>query len=405
MVVLCGMNGQAAAKVTKPPSTTTVEDVEQASSYATGDDLEEGGLEINGNIANDGWMEGLEDIKTCIARLEASQNGIVVKLAELEKVVLAVQEDTIWLRGDVRVVHEVVEKLADHASMLNNTVVEVEGVANVGPPLPSAWGHWPDDVHAEAYQTPKSKGVEEDVRAHLCEDDAMHGHVGHDFDTTIQETQVMDMTAGVPGMIRSPAAEVGVGGWFEKRVRADVVASPIGTQPRRRTVDDAVEDGFEEMELTLPGTLAPGRSMWDEFTSTVRDMHAPSHGGGERDDGCVGTKRGRQGSPPFGGSKQVETGAITMKGHGNLNLNLSPEKLDSSDCLGGRGGSGAALGRGAGSRGRGRMGGRGTCRGKRPPPMQPRYTSTASVCNLNCVFGRGLWVGYFEFCVVCHASN
>jgi hypothetical protein len=45
-----------------------------------------------------------------------------------------------WVRGDVSVVHEVVEKLSDYVSMLNNTVAIVEEVPEQRSPEVSAWG-------------------------------------------------------------------------------------------------------------------------------------------------------------------------------------------------------------------------------------------------------------------------
>lgn len=144
------------------------------------------------------------------------------------------------------------------------------------------------------------------------------------------------------------------------------------------------------MEMTVDvaegETQAPGRSIWEEFTSTVRDMPAKVLGGGDRDEPWMRAKRGRESTTDFGGVEHVGTGADPLAGHGCLNLNLSPDKLGGSESMGGRGSSIAPKGRGMGGRGRGRACGRGAGRGKRPPPVQPRYTSTASVCILSPVF-------------------
>ena len=85
---------------------------DRCSSYCTGESEEEEPLEIHTNSAGDAWMERLEEIKNCIAMLNATHNTIVSKPASLEKVVIDVQEDVTWMRGDVRVVHEVVEKIS-----------------------------------------------------------------------------------------------------------------------------------------------------------------------------------------------------------------------------------------------------------------------------------------------------
>lgn len=52
----------------------------------------------------------LEDMQCCIATLDAIQNIIVDKFAALEKLVTCVQEDIMWVRGDLGVVHEILEK-------------------------------------------------------------------------------------------------------------------------------------------------------------------------------------------------------------------------------------------------------------------------------------------------------
>ena len=76
------------------------------------------------------WIERLEEIKSCITTFDATQSTLVSKVASLEKVVMSVQEDMASVRGDVRVMREVLENLVEAVGMLHSTVADVEGVPN-----------------------------------------------------------------------------------------------------------------------------------------------------------------------------------------------------------------------------------------------------------------------------------
>lgn len=118
----------------------TSHEEDECSSYGTGESEREETLDIWANIASNALIEKFEDIKCCISMLDATQNVIVKKLESMEKVVTLVQEDVTWVRGDVGVVHEILEIIAEHVSMLNPTVAEVEGVPEHRSIQVSAWG-------------------------------------------------------------------------------------------------------------------------------------------------------------------------------------------------------------------------------------------------------------------------
>lgn len=120
---LCGIG---AHQPTKPPEmqTVTVEIVDdKCSSYNTGESKQEGAMEWQTDNASDGWMERLDDINSYITTLDDTQNAILNKLASLEKLVTCVQEDMTWVRGEVGVMHEVLENVAEYVGNLSNTVV------------------------------------------------------------------------------------------------------------------------------------------------------------------------------------------------------------------------------------------------------------------------------------------
>ena len=382
------MMGQPSAEVAEAMALQEGE----CSSYGTAESDEEGEQEFAQNLPTETWMDDMQCIKQCMANMEATQTYIVEKLALLEKAVMAAQEDMVWVRADQAVVHEVVENLVEHVSTLNPTVVEVEGQAMVDPEPVSAWGSWKQPEQAKDGVLADSVGARGDVHAKPMDDAGRRSNEMHTFDSEIQETQAMDTNTGTDLNITSLADEDAVGVWYANRANSPSAGSPRGTQPRRQDAHDPVEDGCEQMELTLDGpevgTVAPGRFLWESFQTTMKDMQATMHGGGDEVGGCTRSKRGREGTLEFRVPKPVGPRVETMADHADLNLNLSPEKLASHDAVRGRGTSVAPNGRGTASRGRGRGSGRGTGRVKRPPTVEPRYRSTVSVRTMSHLFVR-----------------
>ena len=95
-------------------------------------------MDLHANSAKVVWVDMHESAKGYIS----TQKEIVAKFESLENAVVSVQEDTTNLRAEVRVVHEEVEQLAEHVSLLMNTMGYVDGVPNHRCPDPSACGQW-----------------------------------------------------------------------------------------------------------------------------------------------------------------------------------------------------------------------------------------------------------------------
>lgn len=122
----------------------------ECSSYGTYGSEQEVALEMQVNIDGDEWMESVESMRCSTAAWDATQNVIVDKLAALEKLVTYVHEDMTWVLSDLGVVHEIVNKLADYVSTLNNTVAVVDGVPKQRSLEVYARGTWKDKAHAKA---------------------------------------------------------------------------------------------------------------------------------------------------------------------------------------------------------------------------------------------------------------
>ena len=133
--------------------------------------------------------------------------------------------------------------------------------------------------------------------------------------------------------IRTRMAKEGVGGSRQANVGVDRgMCPPVGKQARRRDEDSTLEYGSTQMEMTLggtqTGTQAPGQTMWSNFAHTMGDMRAPVSGGGDSSVGWVPQKRGRGSWPEQGASNAAGTRADEFASHMNLNLNISPERLE-----------------------------------------------------------------------------
>jgi hypothetical protein len=138
-----------------------------------------------------------------------------------------------------------------------------------------------------------------------------------------------------------------------------------------------------QVEMTIDGTQsatqAPGLlSMWSDIVTTLREIPGPALGGEIRVQDWVQSKRGRASPRSVGGGQSEQSMPQQVTSHNNLNLNMSPEKIDSIYDMRGHGQIPETGGRASSTRGKGRAGGRGTWRVKRPPLLQPRYFTKAT---------------------------
>jgi hypothetical protein len=361
----------------------------------------------------EGWMNGLDKIKHIIDALHSNQNQVLKKLASIEKAVTCVQEDTTWVREEVRVVHEIVERLAEHVSLLNDTVVDVEGAPIQKSPVVSAWGPWPGDAHGKGHGRGDTTTIAVDDSVDIRESEPSHIHAGHDADSAIFETQMFEHQTGLDDHMTGMEEEEEEAEWQEYDARCRRLSAP-GYAPTHVGDDDDAQQPMEtQIELTLGGmeggSLASGMSTWSSYTTTVKEMRAPAPGDRDTIEGWVQSKRVRGSSTELGGDDRTEIMGTQLGTHVSLNLNMSPERVDTADGVTGRGRKFAGNGGGRGSKGGGRGSGRGSGRGKKIPNIHPRFRSTVyfqmgrtyKVCCLmvpNYVRGLG---GYRVFSSVC----
>lgn len=333
--------------------------------------------------AGDVWLERLVDIKSCIATLDATQKTIVSQLASLEKVVMSVQEDMTWVRGDVRVMHEVVEKMADYVSMLNPTVAEVDGVPIQRASDVAAWGNWQVETSVEEDGLAEIPGMVQDDRVDLRDEEPSHIQVPISYDSAIAETQMFDINTHADGNMEDTDVAGGGEGWPQNFQGQFGLSPQSRKQPRRRDEEDAQDPAFDQMEMTFGGTQtetqAPGLSTWSEYTTAVRDMPSSVLGGGDRGPGSHALKCGRGSWTDPEARDTADTRADELSGHGSLNLNVTPPNVDGVEGMSGRGRNAAPTSMGPPSTGKGRGTGRGAGRGKGIPLVSPRYRSRVSL--------------------------
>ena len=95
---------------------TTAYEGEECSSYGTTDSEEEWVLDTKDNGLTDVVSDNLSNINCAIAAMGDAQHDIMQKLDIIEKGIQNMQGDMTWVQEDLGVVHEVMEKIAEHVN-------------------------------------------------------------------------------------------------------------------------------------------------------------------------------------------------------------------------------------------------------------------------------------------------
>lgn len=107
-------------------------------------------------------------------------------------------------------------------------------------------------------------------------------------------------------------------------------------------MDHAGDEEVQQMEVTLGDTEtqthAPRCMMWVDFADAAKELPGCVPRGGSGEEGWVRAKRGRVSTEDDRTECRPQPSQVEVGGHGILNLNLSPEKLDGGVDRRGRGG-------------------------------------------------------------------
>jgi hypothetical protein len=357
---------------------------EQWFSDGVGDSEEDLVLEIDAVHTPGMAPKNMDDIRNSIAALGGTHATILENIGSVAKVVMALQEDVTWLRQDLGVVHEVLEKLAEHVGEQPKTIATVLGAGQSGSPSPSAWGGWTEppatDNHARAPPTQFT----EDERVYEHEESPCPIQRAHESIQAIMETQLFNSISSMPIRETSLPPELLVE-WRGDQDPFHTTGMLASSIPQRGLEQDVGDDETQQMEMTIDGpqvsAQAPPSSTWSDYRTAVRDL--PNHvgKGGDSDVGWVRSKRARDILADFNADREASMSEAENIEAVNLNLNLSPESLEAPGAM--RGTWKEALGIDIPGTSRGGKGaGRGKGRATRPPAIDYNFRSEASVAHM-----------------------
>ena len=208
--------------------------------------------------------------------------------------------------------------------------------------------------------------------------------------TFIDETQPFGDIHDTPNNILA-LTDTGRREWGFEHDASNDLGSPHCQQKRVSIERELPEEESQQIEMSCQSTpiqtAATARSMWDDFTTAVRDWRAPAVAGNETEEGWVSAKKGRWDSTEYGKQNADEVGAQMLEEHGTLNLNLLPERQGASEHTSREGVAAVCKAITGASKISSNGTWRGTARGRRPPAVQPRYHTLVSYL-LGLVHGR-----------------
>jgi hypothetical protein len=340
---------------------------------------------------------GSGDMATLFAAIATFARGqaiVTEKLEFLEKAVGTVQFDMTWVRDDMKVVHQVVEKMVDTVYNIHDDAVELDRAReqvslDASPPLP-----WRGKEQVADIPKPPSASTSRGD-AHYADDNLNICNVGRD----VAGNFIEDIHAHMPCTdSHTERNNNTVEGRKELEHARDTLPALCLTpwpEPRVTIEQDLLDEESQQIDFSCQSTQLPtpmtGRHMWSDFAAAVRDWPAPSAVGTGLEEGWVPTKKGRWDTMDYG--KDMAGAGIVAEAAtgGTLNLNTLPEGRGESARQHGRGPMAAPTSAFAAPSSKGANGtGRGSGRGRGLLDINPRfhnpvsggfYCSVSSVCS------------------------
>ena len=330
------------------------------------------------NAGND-----LPTLLSAIAALARGQAIVLEKLSFLEMIVGTVQFDMMWVRDDIKLVHQAMDRFGDYVCDVQEEVAEVQKLKEQVSLDGSAGHAMKGKEHVVEFQRPPSASTSHGEHVDVRTDYVGIGGCRKEGGSIIEDTLNL-------GNIHEPQTNaLPVTGRREWGLEYNVLeefASPQCQQTMVSIEKEPLEDESQQIEMSCQSTQLPtivaARSMWTDFTTSVKDWRAPPAVPIEREEGWVSAKKGRWDLVDYG-KQTIEPAASKMVSDNVvLNLNSPNESQVAAYETRMRGDAALSVAILATSKSGGNGTWRGSARGRRPPAVQPRYhTSVRHLLN------------------------
>ena len=317
-----------------------------------------------------------------IAALCRGQGILMEKMTYLEKIVGTVQFDMTWVRDDMKLVQQVMEKYNQHVGAASDAAADVDRLKGQLPVDGSPLRAWKGKQHVEDMPRPPSVistlvemacGGEE-----LADCNVDMGNAGQFSEETlafVKSPGTIKKTQDVPNTGRRD--------WGYVLTSSPDMGTPACQQARASIEKEAMQEDTQEMEMscqsTQPQTNATGRSIWSDFAYAVRDWPPSAAGGTYTEEGWMGSQKGRWDSPDYGNDIPGAFSGPMLEEHGTVNLSTPMQKPGRTPTIRGVAEPAPFTSIGDTSKNIGTGTWRGTAPAKRPPAARPRYHNQVRV--------------------------
>ena len=359
----------------------TVDEEDDISSYGSGHSSE-GVQEITTMAVPTSSHDDLATVFSGIAALARGQAIVLEKLTFLEKIVGTVQFDMTWVRDDMKSVHQAMDRFADYVCDVQDEAADRQRLKEQASLDGSLQQSLKGKEHAVEFPQPPSASTSLGEQQY-GRDVVADRHVwSKEVVNVIQETQTFAKNREMCNTTLA-LTETGRREWVYEGDASPELGSPPYQQTRATIEKEPPVEESQQIEMscqsTQPPTPGAGRSMWEDYTSAVRDWQAPDVHVTKREEGWVSAKKGRWELALYG-QDNGDTARTHMLGeHGAINLNLLPEKQGPAEPRGVGVEASASTAITGASRSTGNGKWRGNAPARRPPAAQPRYHTSVRI--------------------------
>ena len=210
-ITLCKYTSQQTLQPAQTWRATATADGQQCSSCGTANSEEDKVIQPPEMEAPDALMDEWEALSAGIEAIVATQLVTIKKMSSMDKAIATMQVDMNWVREDMRVVHKVVDKVAEHVCELTDVTAEVEKLQQQTCVTLSPWGTRGVAACVEDHNKATVQGTAQDGSHIRLDTHNTHIPIAHEDVCSIQETQPIESNVEMHANISSLVEEGG--GW------------------------------------------------------------------------------------------------------------------------------------------------------------------------------------------------